>query len=846
MVPMSRVQEAEALFVDLRRDPVRAQADALSFLDEVQHKTEREAEVVIRRGLGWALREVGRHREAAAMLRTAMRTAHALEDPRRIAEVAVTLAGLDIELGRFAQARRRLIDAEVTSPAHIDVLTQRANVEWFDGRLQEADRRYGDLASLVTAQSDAKVQAEHFGNHGVLLTRLGELDRATTAFERCSEVIPPDDVRGLAVLCHNWAEALVLSGRLAEAMELFDEADRRAAEAGMPRVEFLIGRARALVDLRLGADAVEAADAALALAEHEGAAFVRAEAHLLATRARRLVGDVDAASTHARSAALILRRQRRPGGAAIADTLAATTPTALRRAARRLDELGLTIDAAFAYLAAGEQEAANGRTKQAIAAFDRAATARELGPSLAQAGGWLAHARSAELRHDTASAITSAERGLAVLDRYAATLGSQELRARASAHGEALAEVLLRIAVDSQDPASARRVIRRWRARSLGGRPSPDDEVKRLLADLRAAVTQRSTATDPTEIAHHDTEIARIERRVRRRATSIGMTVNDDSGDKSPDYPSILELAVFGDRLIAVADDSIVDVASMSDVLAEMTHLGAALRRLARRPSSSAASHALSAIDDIASAIGDALPNGTGPIAVVPPPSLWTLPWHALGALADRPVIVAPSVRYVRHVESERRRVAAIAGPDLPGVTTECAAVSDHWADAIALSPPDSTVDAATALIAMSDLAHLACHGSFRADNPMFSTLKLADGALTGMDIEQLEDVPQLVVLSACRSALTDAQPADEAIGLLTAFLGNGVRAVVASPWPLPDEAAVAMLVELHRQLAAGEPLSIALHRAREVCDPSDPVQLAVRLSVAAFGSDVSFVPENR
>ena len=38
---------------------------------------------------------------------------------------------------------------------------------------------------------------------------------------------------------------------------------------------------------------------------------------------------------------------------------------------------------------------------------------------------------------------------------------------------------------------------------------------------------------------------------------------------------------------------------------------------------------------------------------------------------------------------------------------------------------------------APSELVHLACHGSFRTDNPLFSTLSLADGPLTVYDLER-------------------------------------------------------------------------------------------------------------
>ena len=51
---------------------------------------------------------------------------------------------------------------------------------------------------------------------------------------------------------------------------------------------------------------------------------------------------------------------------------------------------------------------------------------------------------------------------------------------------------------------------------------------------------------------------------------------------------------------------------------------------------------------------------------------------------------------------------------------------------------------AANVLAALDDawLAHIAAHGTFRADNPMFSSLLLDDGPLTVHDFERLGRKP--------------------------------------------------------------------------------------------------------
>ena len=55
-----------------------------------------------------------------------------------------------------------------------------------------------------------------------------------------------------------------------------------------------------------------------------------------------------------------------------------------------------------------------------------------------------------------------------------------------------------------------------------------------------------------------------------------------------------------------------------------------------------------------------------------------------------------------------------------------------------------------------ADVIHLACHAQFRSDNPMFSALHLADGALTVEAAEALSLKACTVVLSACETALAE------------------------------------------------------------------------------------------
>ena len=85
------------------------------------------------------------------------------------------------------------------------------------------------------------------------------------------------------------------------------------------------------------------------------------------------------------------------------------------------------------------------------------------------------------------------------------------------------------------------------------------------------------------------------------------------------------------------------------------------------------------------------------------------------------------------------------------------------------------------------DLIHLACHGLFRAENPMFSSLHLADGWITVRDICAQNLRAGLVTLSACETGRSKVSPGDELIGLGRGFLYAGAGALITSLWRVED-----------------------------------------------------------
>jgi CHAT domain-containing protein len=109
---------------------------------------------------------------------------------------------------------------------------------------------------------------------------------------------------------------------------------------------------------------------------------------------------------------------------------------------------------------------------------------------------------------------------------------------------------------------------------------------------------------------------------------------------------------------------------------------------------------------------------------------------------------------------------------------------------------------------------HIAAHGIFRSDNPMFSSLKLGDTWLNLFDIFNLQLGAELTVLSACETGMSAVWEGDELLGLARGFLYAGTPSLIVSLWTVNDRSTAKLMRRFYEGLNRSLSKSRALQEA--------------------------------
>ncbi len=86
-----------------------------------------------------------------------------------------------------------------------------------------------------------------------------------------------------------------------------------------------------------------------------------------------------------------------------------------------------------------------------------------------------------------------------------------------------------------------------------------------------------------------------------------------------------------------------------------------------------------------------------------------------------------------------------------------------------------------------SALLHIATHGTYRQDNPMFSGIRLGDGYLNLYDLYQMRLSAHHVTLSGCATGMNFVAAGDELLGLQRGLFCAGASSLLLSLWDVHD-----------------------------------------------------------
>ena len=820
-------------------------------------------------------RELGDTEAAVRQARMALRLARRTGSVERETEALSSLGLALVFAGRTTAGLASFETAVQRSTGALSarVLVRRGVVLYTLGRYPAAleDLRYA--VTVLRRAGDTLWTARALNNRGLVNLALGSTSRADADFVSAGYLFSQGGQEPEArYIVGNRALVAFASGDLPAALAFYDEAIPSYQKLKMPTTQLRIDRCAVLLAAGLAGDALAEAGASVReTGQIRGWSTQRAYLLLMAANCALAAAQPEVAQGWAQAAQRLFRSQRSAWWQAHAAHVLVqaryragpASPTLLReanRAAVRLDRLG-SGDAAQAHLLAGRIALDLGRRDDAERHLVTAAQVRRRGAPLSRVSGWLAEALRAEAANRPDRMLAACRQGLSVLNEHRLTLGASELRAQASVHGAELAALAQRHAARAGRPRLLLDWSERWRATAQAVpavRPVADPDLSVRLTALRSVTRQLEEARSEGKPSG---SLQREQQRLESAVRASALRVQGTAGTAGTGFSTPSLLAELGPaQLIEIVEvDGSLRVllcgagrvrqftaGQAADAIKAADFARFALRRLARRRPGDDLAGAQSILATMGPRLESALIGpavrylGDGPVVIVPPARLHTIPWALLPALRDRVVSVAPSAGAWMRARSaphpQHRNVTLARGPGLPSDGAEIPLIAQMYHDVTVLA--DGTATAEKVLYALDGawLAHIAAHGTFRADSPLFSSLHMHDGPLTVYDFEQLQRAPYWLVLSSCDSGVLAPTGANELLGLASSLLPLGTAGIVAAVVPLNDQAVVPLMVDLHRHLRAGHTLAESVYRLRAGL-AGDPVQHATAMSMIALGA---------
>lgn len=711
----------------------------------------------------------------------------------------------DLEKARAAYAEALSIAREVNSEtAELEVLNNQAVTNLMVGDLFNAEKDLR-IGLRLGRSAGPRQHAVFLQNLGVVAIRTGRLSQAVTFLRRCLDVSKTvGDPSTIGEMLLDQVELYLDAGMLDEALiaaeqagDVFDQ-----LETPIRRLHVRLLAVRILANGGRWAEATEHGERALVEAEsisddplHQQATDLLESVRVIAAAEAGAIGEAQ------ESFASIESLAQHPD---------------------------LAVDAAFALLRADR--------------FDEAIRILEIGQKGARVSSLtdlhvaVANATLAYLASGPKSALDKIESAMVVADQTAAQLGVSELRATTNRRVRQLASLGIEIEIGRKNPSGVVAVLERERSITLAAEPALTSEERQVVDQLRETGKQlRDVELDSEEERALQDRRRELEVDLRNRRLTNSSSTDREWRDAfvGARVPSVHLFVSNGALRGAITD------AEDSSLLVNEMDLKS-LRRGLNALQTNLTMHAGGAGIPLGRLLGGiskilrpllAEIDRLGSVVVIPDPTLEHIPW----ALFTSSIVVQCS-SYAEWVQSTAHRLdssgrsadsAIIAGPRLEHAKEEAGRIASILPNARVLTGSDANAKDVLDAFGSVGTVHFATHGHFRSDNPLISSVELADGPLTFLDLLGTGSVPERIVFSACDVGRSSAR---SSLGLAALLIDRGCRGFIASSGAANDSASVELMERVHQRLIDGETMGPALAAAQAGMVEDEP-------SVALFSA---------
>jgi CHAT domain-containing protein/tetratricopeptide (TPR) repeat protein len=218
----------------------------------------------------------------------------------------------------------------------------------------------------------------------------------------------------------------------------------------------------------------------------------------------------------------------------------------------------------------------------------------------------------------------------------------------------------------------------------------------------------------------------------------------------------------------------------------------------------------------------------------VPHGSLHFLPFHALKSddsyLCDTHTIsYAPSATVFALCQAKaasNMSASLVMGfPDerAPEILAEVRSVAAILPHADLFLGAQATADVLKTKGSESALLHIATHGTYRQDNPMFSGILLGDGYLNLYDLYQMRISARHVTLSGCATGMNFVAAGDELLGLQRGLICAGAASLLLSLWDVHDRSTAELMQAFYKGYIETGSMAVSLQAAMKQLREENP-----------------------